>query len=143
MFLPLPKEFHLRTNPFHKVLAKNFSTFKTEAATPNRSYNENIADRTLLRVRMVGNVAHTLNQKKSRFAFQSRPTPSTRLVKQGFKSKVAHLYCSAIAGVGNLFLVAGQKQTLQVMAGRTNFPPTIRFRLLIMMLLKLGNLWNS
>jgi len=36
----------------------------------------------------------------------------------------------------------GPKQTLQRMAGRTNFPPTIPFPLLFMMLLKLGNLWN-
>jgi len=40
------------------------------------------------------------------------------------------------AGVGNLSLVAGQKQTMQGMAGRTNFPPTILFPLL---LLNLGN----
>jgi len=45
-------------------------------------------------------------------------------------------------GVGNLSLVMGPKQTLQCMAGRTNFPPTIPFPLLFMMLLKLGNLWN-
>jgi len=45
-------------------------------------------------------------------------------------------------GVGNLSLVAGQKQTLQGMAGRTNFPSTISFFLLFMMSLKLGNLWN-
>jgi len=31
------------------------------------------------------------------------------------------------AGVGNLSRVARQKQTLQGMAGRTNFPPTIPF----------------
>jgi len=47
------------------------------------------------------------------------------------------------SGIGNLSLVAGQKQTLQVLEGRTNFSPKIRFRLLFMMLLKLGNLWNS
>jgi len=45
-------------------------------------------------------------------------------------------------GVDNLSLFAGQKQTLQGMAGRNNFPPTIRFPLLLMMLLKHGNLWN-
>jgi len=43
------------------------------------------------------------------------------------------------AGVGNLSLVAGQKQTLQGMAGRSNIPPTIPFPLL---LLNLGSLWN-
>jgi len=42
-------------------------------------------------------------------------------------------------GVGNLTLAASQKQTLQCMAGRTNFPATILFPLL---LLNLGNLWN-
>jgi len=42
-------------------------------------------------------------------------------------------------GIGNLSPVAGQNQTLQGMAGRTNFPPTIPFPLL---LLNLGNLWN-
>jgi len=45
-------------------------------------------------------------------------------------------------GVGNLSLVMGQKQNLQGMAGRTNFPPVISFSLLLMMFLKLGNLWN-
>ena len=44
---------------------------------------------------------------------------------------------SYTAGVVNLSLVAGQKQTLQGMASRTNFPPTIPFPLL---LLNLGNL---
>jgi len=42
-------------------------------------------------------------------------------------------------GVGNLSLVAVQKQSLQGMTGRTNFPPTIPFHLLFMMLLKLGH----
>jgi len=42
--------------------------------------------------------------------------------------------------VGNISLVAGQK-TLQGLAGRTNFLPTIPFPLLFMVL-KLGNLWN-
>jgi len=42
-------------------------------------------------------------------------------------------------GVGNLSQVASQKQTLQGMAGRTNFPSTIPFPLL---LLNLGNSWN-
>jgi len=51
------------------------------------------------------------------------------------------IQCS-MPGVGNLSLVAGQKQTLQGMAGRTNFPSTIPFFLLFMMSLKLGNLWN-
>jgi len=31
---------------------------------------------------------------------------------------------------------------MQGMAGRTNFPPTIPFILLFMMLIKLGYLWN-
>jgi len=44
-------------------------------------------------------------------------------------------------GVDNLSLVAGQKQNLQGMAGRTNFPLTISDPLLFM-ILKLGNLWN-
>jgi len=48
----------------------------------------------------------------------------------------------AKSGVGNLSLVAGQKQALQGMTGRTNFPPTIPFSLLFVMSLKLGNLWN-
>jgi len=43
--------------------------------------------------------------------------------------------------VSNL-LVAGQKQTLQGMASHINFQPTIRFILLFIMLIKLGNLWN-
>jgi len=47
-----------------------------------------------------------------------------------------------ISGFGNLSLVAGQKQTLQDMTVRTNFPTAIPFPLLFMMLLKLGNLWN-
>jgi len=42
-------------------------------------------------------------------------------------------------GVGNLSRVAGQKQTLQRMAGRINFPPSIPVPLL---LLNLGNLWD-
>ena len=42
-------------------------------------------------------------------------------------------------GIGNLTLATSQKQTLQCMAGRTNYPPTILFPLL---LLNLGNLWN-
>jgi len=46
------------------------------------------------------------------------------------------------AGVGNLFLVAGQKQNLQGMTGRTSFPPTIPFPLLFMMLIKVWILWN-
>jgi len=33
-------------------------------------------------------------------------------------------------GVGNLSLVAGQKETLQGVASRINFPPTIPFPLL-------------
>jgi len=46
-------------------------------------------------------------------------------------------------GVGNLSLDAGQKQTLQGMAGRTNFPPTIRSLCCSwLILLTLGNLWN-
>jgi len=39
--------------------------------------------------------------------------------------------------VGNLSVVASQKQTLQGMAGRTNFPQTIPFPLLFMMLVNL------
>jgi len=38
--------------------------------------------------------------------------------------------------------VASQKQTLQGMAGRFNFPPTIPFPLLFMLLMKLGNFLN-
>ena len=34
------------------------------------------------------------------------------------------------------------QQTLQGMAGRTNFPPTIPFPVLFVILLNLGNLWN-
>jgi len=45
----------------------------------------------------------------------------------------------SMTGVGNLSLVAGQKQILQGMAGRTNFPPRVPFSLLFMMSsLKLG-----
>jgi len=44
------------------------------------------------------------------------------------------------AGVGNLSLEAGRQETLQGMAGPTNFPPTIRFPLLFVMLLKLRHL---
>jgi len=44
-------------------------------------------------------------------------------------------------GVGYLSLVAGQKQTLQGMAGQINFPLTIPFPLLFMMRIKHGNLW--
>jgi len=36
----------------------------------------------------------------------------------------------------------GQKQTLQGMVGCTNFPSTIPFPLLFVMLIKLGNYWN-
>jgi len=46
------------------------------------------------------------------------------------------------AGVDNLSLVVGQKQTVQGMAGRINFPPIIPFYLQFMMSLKLANLWN-
>jgi len=46
------------------------------------------------------------------------------------------------SGIGNLSLVAGQTQTLQGMAGRNNFSPIIPFILLLMMLIKLGYLWN-
>jgi len=53
---------------------------------------------------------------------------------------LGHPVCLSSPGVGNL--VAGQKQTLQGIAGRNNFPPTTPFPLLFMMLLKLGNLWN-
>jgi len=45
-------------------------------------------------------------------------------------------------GIGNLSLVTGQTETLQGMWSRFNFPPTIPFHLLFMMLLKLGNVWN-
>jgi len=38
------------------------------------------------------------------------------------------------------FPSAGQTETLQDMAGRTNFPPAIPFDLLFMMLIILGNL---
>jgi len=48
---------------------------------------------------------------------------------------------SFITRVGNLFLVASQNQSLQGMAGRTYFLPTIPFPLLFMKLKKLGNLW--
>jgi len=41
-------------------------------------------------------------------------------------------------GIGNLSLVAGQKQTQQGMAGRTDLPPLILFILLFMMLKKHG-----
>jgi len=44
--------------------------------------------------------------------------------------------------VGNFSLAVDQKQTLQGLAGRTNLPSTIRFPLLFMMSLKLGNLWK-
>jgi len=44
--------------------------------------------------------------------------------------------------IGNLSLVAGQTEALQDMWSRFNFPPTISFHLLFMMLLKLGNFWN-
>jgi len=37
-----------------------------------------------------------------------------------------------VIGVSNLSQVAGQKQTLQVMASRTNFPTTIPFPLLLL-----------
>jgi len=46
-------------------------------------------------------------------------------------------------GVSNLYLVVGQTQTLQDMAGRTNFQPTIPFILLFMMLTLLGNFCHS
>jgi len=46
------------------------------------------------------------------------------------------------AGVNNLSWVAGQTETLQNMAGCTNFPLTIAFPLLFIMLLNLGNLRN-
>jgi len=39
----------------------------------------------------------------------------------------AQLANSSKAGIGNLLLVADQKQTLQGMAGRTNFLPTISY----------------
>jgi len=39
-------------------------------------------------------------------------------------------------GVGNLSLVMGQKQNLQGMAGRTNFPPVISFSLTVNDVLK-------
>jgi len=48
----------------------------------------------------------------------------------------------SITGVGNLSLVAGQRQILQGLAGRINFPPTIPFPSLLMMLLKLDKLCN-
>jgi len=48
-----------------------------------------------------------------------------------------HVYTSG--RLGTFSRVVGQKQTLQCMAGRNNFPPTIPFLLL---LLDLGNLWN-
>jgi len=50
-------------------------------------------------------------------------------------------HCSP-AGAGNLSLVAGQKHTLQDIAGRTSIPPTNPFPLLFMMLLEFGILWN-
>jgi len=45
-------------------------------------------------------------------------------------------------GDGNPSLVVGQKQILQGMAGHINFPLTIPFHMLFIMLVKLGNLWN-
>ena len=42
----------------------------------------------------------------------------------------------------NFSLVAGLIQTLQCLAGNTNFRPTIPFPLLFMKWIKLGNLWN-
>jgi len=73
-------------------------------------------------------------------------------------SPISNIKCyfnviNPITGVGNLTtgqqpyhgsatLVAGHKQTSQGMAGRTNFPPTIRTTLLHMILLKLGTLWK-
>ena len=50
-----------------------------------------------------------------------------------------HSNDSSYAGIDNLSRVAGQKQTLQGMAGRNNFLPMIPFSLL---LLNLGKLWN-
>jgi len=49
---------------------------------------------------------------------------------------------SSKPGVGNLSLVASQKQAVQGMTGCNNIPSTIPFPLLFMMLIKLGNLWN-
>jgi len=50
----------------------------------------------------------------------------------------------ARAAVGNLSLVAGQKQTQRGMADRTNFLPTINSVpfVIYMILMKLGNLWS-
>jgi len=42
-------------------------------------------------------------------------------------------------GAGNLSRVAGQKQTLQGLAGRTNFPPAIPFSLLFK---DVGDTWE-
>jgi len=93
--LPLPKVwFHPRTDPFlQRSCNKIFKAITTGAATPNGSYKEHITDITLLRVRLDGNVAQTLNQKRSLLTFQS--TPSTRSVKSGFKSKAADIDRSA------------------------------------------------
>ena len=48
--------------------------------------------------------------------------------------------CSPSVPVDNLSLAAGQTQFLHDMAGRSNFPPTIPFILLFMMLIVLANL---
>ena len=69
-------------------------------------------------------------------------------VSENFNHKCVRTGCDknvavCRTGVGSYFLVAGQKQTLQDMTGRTNFPTEIPFILLYMMLIILGNLLNS
>jgi len=65
------------------------------------------------------------------------------LIKRSKSSLVSNKNFSKIfsssTGFGNLSRVVGQIQTVQSMAGRTNFPPTIPFLLL---LLNLRNSWN-
>jgi len=66
------------------------------------------------------------------------------LLKKDFFPNYAQLFIAercCTPRVGNLSLVAGQIHTLQDMARRTNFPPTIPFPLLFVMFLQLGNLW--
>jgi len=58
-----------------------------------------------------------------------------------FVADLQHRRSSARPGVGNLSRGAGQKQTQQGMAGRSNFPPTIPFPLLFMML-NFRDLWS-
>jgi len=86
--------FSSQDRPFlQRSCNKIFATITTGAATPNGSYKEHVTYRNLLRVRLVGNVAQTLNPKRS--LSTSQRTPSTRSVKSGLKSKAADIDRSA------------------------------------------------